>query len=412
MTRTRRKLIPGALLLLSLAVCTWALHLARGERKDTDIPTGQARSGEFLVFVQCRGNLVAAQLVQLSAPIDVKDLQIVWLVPDGSVVKKGQPVIRFDPSKSQQDLREKKVLLDQAKASLAQATADAKITADQDRLDVASAQYDRDKARLEASKKAIVSSMDGEKSTIDLGLATEKVKVQEATMQMHTASATAKIASQKRLYDEAQAEYDRAVHRLKQMELVSPLDGIVSYRQNRSNGWANAQPYKVGDHVSAGVPIAEVPELASLQMESKVDEVDRGKIGAHFEVILHLDAFPEKNIAAKVVAVSPLTEQDFTEYPPTRTFRAFSSPNVIDGSLRPGMNGSADIIQARLHDAIHVPAKAVFTEHGKPVTYIKEAGSFKRCPVKLIARNADEIAISGLPAGAIVALKDPGSTHE
>ena len=239
-----------------LAAFAFGILRARQGRATADIPTAQARRGEFLVMVHCRGSLVATESVQLSAPVDVQDLQIVSLALSGSEVKAGQVVISFDPSKSQQEMREKKVALDQAQASLDQAMADAHIISDQDKLDLASSQFDRDKARLEASKKAIVSAMEGEKSAIDLGMAEQKVKVQQATIQLHKAAADAKTASQKRLRDEAKAEYERAARRLNQMNLVSPHDGVVEYRTNRSAGWTNAQPYKVGDHASSGVTIA------------------------------------------------------------------------------------------------------------------------------------------------------------
>jgi HlyD family secretion protein len=407
MKKGRSRAIRIVVVVLVLATCTFGVLRARLSRTKAGIPTAQAKRGEFLVLIHCRGNLVATESVQLSAPMDVQDLQIVWLAPPGSEVKAGQVVIRFDPSKSQQELREKKIALDQAQASLDQAVADARITSDQDKLDLASSQFDRDKARLEASKKAIVSAMDGEKSTIDLGLAEQKVKVQQATIQLHKASADAKIASQARLRDEAKAEFARAEHRLQQMALASPLNGVVNYLTNRSQGWANAQPYKVGDHAFAGVPIAEVPELASLQMESKVDEVDRGRISASDDVIVHVDAFPEKTFPGKLATISPLTEQDLAEWPPTRTFRAFCTLNQYATALRPGMNGAADVIQSRLPDAIHIPAKALFTEHGQPVVYLKSGNEFTRQRVNLLARSTDEVAVSGLSGGATVALLNP-----
>ncbi|MBV9302507.1 MAG: efflux RND transporter periplasmic adaptor subunit [Acidobacteriaceae bacterium] len=392
---------------LVVAACALGILRGRQTRAKADIPTAQAKRGEFLVTVHCRGNLVATESIQLSAPVDVQDLQIVWLAPNGSEVKAGQVVVRFDPSRSEQELREKKVALAQAQASLDQAVADARITSDQDELDLASAELDRDKARLEASKKSIVSAMEGEKSAIDLGLAEQKVKLQQATMQLHKASADAKIASQERLRDAAKAEYDRAERRLAQLNLVSPHDGVVEYRTNRTAGWTNAQPFKVGDHVSAGVTIAELSELSSLEMESKVDEVDRGRIAAGDDVVVHVDAFPEKNFPGKMASISPLTEQDFVEWPPTRTFRAFSVLNQREPGLRPGMNGSADIIQSRLADAIHIPLKALFTDRGQAVVYLKASDGYKREPVRLLARNSDEVAVSGLKTGDTVALTNP-----
>jgi multidrug efflux pump subunit AcrA (membrane-fusion protein) len=359
------------------------------------------------VLVHCRGSLVADHSIQLAAPVDIQDLQIVWLAPPGSEVKAGQPVIRFDPAKTQQELREKKVALDQAQASLEQAQADARIAADQDRLDLASARFDSEKARLEASKKTIVSPMEGEKSEVDFGLAQQKVRMQQATTDLHRKSNDAKIASQTRLRDEARAEVERAQRRLASMELKSPINGVVNYLGNRTQGWMNAAPFKVGDHVYAGLAIAEIPELTTLQMESKLDEVDRGRIALKDEVLVHVDAFPEKKFVGRLTAVSPLTEQDFTEWPPTRTFRAYAVLVDRDPRLRPGMNGAADIVESRLPQAIKIPAKALFTNHGNAVVYEKTKDGYRERPVHVRARNTDEVAIEGVPAGTTVTLADP-----
>ena len=396
------------LVALASSLCIWGIWRARrGSAAGDSIPVAQARAGEFTVLVHCRGSLVAGHSIQLAAPVDIQDLQIVWLAPPGSEVKAGQPVIRFDPAKSQQEMREKAVALEQAQASLEQAQAEARIAADQDRLDLASAQFDREKARLEASKKAIVSPMEGEKSEVDSGLAERKVRVQKATEQLHEKSSGAKIASQTRLRDEARAEVERARRRLTSMELKSPINGVVSYLSNRTQGWANSQPFKVGDHVYAGLAIAEISEMNTLQMESKLDEADRGRVSVNREVLVHVDAFPEKTFAGKIAAISPLTEQDFTEWPPTRTFRAFAVLREGDKRLRPGMNGAADVVESRLAQAIKIPAKALFTDQGKAIVYQKTKDGYQQRAVRVRARNTDEIAVDGIAAGSSVALADP-----
>jgi len=114
-------------------------------------PTARARKGEFAVLVRCRGQLTVKRSVQLIAPINVPDLKIVWLAAPGGKVKAGEPVIRFDPSSAKQQLDEKDAVLRQAQATVEQAVAQAKITAEQDKLDLANARYQVDRARLEAS---------------------------------------------------------------------------------------------------------------------------------------------------------------------------------------------------------------------------------------------------------------------
>ena len=375
----------------------------------TELPTAAVRKGEFLVLVRCRGELTASRSVQIIAPRNIPDLQIVWLAPSGSDVEPGKPVIRFDPSGAKQQIDEHTANLRAAQANLDQAMAQSRITAEQDRLDLAKAKYDLEKAQLEASKQAIVSAIQGEESKIDSGLAEEKLRVQEATVNLHLKSDEAKIASLTRLRDQEQRELEIVNAQLEAMEVKSPSKGIITYLSNTSQGWINAQPFKVGDHASPGTALAEIPDLSTIQIESKVDEVDRGRISVDDAVMVHIDAFPEKTWNGKLNSISPLTEQNW-EWPPTKNFKAYAGLNEPDKRLRPGMNASADVIISRIPDAISIPAKALFTDQGKPVVYVKSKTGYEMKHVEVEARNPDDIAVKGLEAGASVTLAEPLQT--
>src|SRR5579862_2155241 len=118
----------------------------------SNLASAPVRKGDFLVMVRCRGELKARRTVQLTAPVNVPDLQIVWLASAGDSISAGKPVIRFDPSSARQQLQEKEAALRQAQATLDQELAQARITAEQNKLDLAAAHYDVERARLEASK--------------------------------------------------------------------------------------------------------------------------------------------------------------------------------------------------------------------------------------------------------------------
>jgi multidrug efflux pump subunit AcrA (membrane-fusion protein) len=124
------------------------------------------------------------------------------------------------------------------------------------------------------------------------------------------------------------------------------------------------------------------------------------------DVRIRVDALPELSIEAKITSISPLTELG-VEWPPTRSFRAYASLQKSDQQLRPGMNGSMDIIINRIPNAISIPAKSVFTSSGKPIVYRADHGSYTPVQVALLARNPDEVAVSGIAAGDFVALAEP-----
>lgn len=371
------------------------------------LPMAPARKGDFSVIIRCRGELKARRSVQIVAPVNVPSLRIVWLATSGGAVKEGDPVVRFDPSSTQQKQQENEAALKQAQATLDQAVADAKITSEQDQRDLASAKYDVERARLEASKAEIVSKLQGEESRIDLGLAEQKLKVQEATVELHKASDQSKIASLTRLRDKAQAEVDVTKDRLAKMEVKAPLRGVVTYMLNTSQGWVNAKPFAVGDQVWPGGILAEIPDLGSLEMEGKVEETDRGRIALGQDVKVHIDSLPELTIPAVLDSISPLTEQSFEDWPPTRTFRAYAKMVKPDPRLRPSMNGNIDVVVNRIPNAISVPSKAIFTRNGQPVVYLARNGTYQPTVIQVLARNPDEVAIRGIDGGVMVATVEP-----
>ena len=396
----------GLLLLTAVAAGAFAWFKLRKVQAATELPSAKARKGEFLVLVRCRGDLAAARSVQINAPLRVPDLQIVWLAPASSDVKEGAPVIRFDHSSATQAVNEHTASLRQAQANLDQAVAQAKITAEGDKLDLAKSEYDLEKARLEASKQSIVSEIQGEESKIDAKVAEQKLTAEKALAELHRKSDEAKIASLTRLRDQEQNELDIANEQLKLMEVKSPGTGVVTYLNNTSQGWLNAQPYKVGDHAFPGAPIAEVPDLSTIRLEAKVEEVDRGKLQLGFDGLVRIDALPEKTWTAKLTGVSPLTEQAF-EWPPSRSFKAYIALDHPTPQLRPGMNASADIILSRIPDAISVPAKGLFTDKGKPIVYLQTKTGYEPRVVGIQARNPDEVAVKGLEPGSLIALVEP-----
>jgi multidrug efflux pump subunit AcrA (membrane-fusion protein) len=390
--------------LLLLAGAAAGFYRFRGVHANVTFPVAAARKGDFFVMVRARGEIKAARSVGIYAPL-VPSLRIAWLAPSGETIKPGDLCVKFDSSASEQQLEQKEAQLRQAQATLDQAVAQSKITSEQDKSDLADSRFTVEKARLEASKTEIVSKIQGEEDKIDLGVAEQKFKVEQATVDLHAASDRAKIGSLTRLRDQAQFDVNLTRTRIAQMQIRAPIPGMIVFLTNYSQGWMNAKPYKVGDNVCAGCQIGEIPDLQTLEMEGKIDEIDRGRIAVGQDVKVRVDSLPELTLPAKVALISPLAELSY-EWPPTRSFRAYAPLAHPDPRLRTGMNAGMDIIIDRVRNAISIPAKALFTHAGKPIVYIGRHGSYRATQITVLARNPDEVAVSGIPPDAIVALVD------
>jgi len=105
-------------------------------------------------------------------------------------------VVRFDSSVLRQTLLENKAVLGSAQATLDQYIAQAKVTAEQDQLDLASA-ASRSKRRAwrPRNRKWSAGFKGGKQNRPQPG--EEKLKVQEATINLHESSSAQKINSEK-----------------------------------------------------------------------------------------------------------------------------------------------------------------------------------------------------------------------
>ena len=124
----------------SLAGAGFGVYRLRKAQAEAAFPNTPVRKGDFLVLVRCRGALKARRSAGIYTPV-VPNLRIAWLAPAGENVNAGDPIVRFDSSTAQQQLMQKEAQLKQAQATLDQALAQSKITAQQDQTELADAKF-------------------------------------------------------------------------------------------------------------------------------------------------------------------------------------------------------------------------------------------------------------------------------
>jgi HlyD family secretion protein len=394
-------------ILALLSGAGFAVYRIRTAQARASYPNAPAKRGEFRVLVRCRGSVRAQRSTGIYTPV-VPNLRIAWIAPPGSTVAAGDVILKFDSSTAEQTLMQQQAQLKSAQASLDQAVAQSQITAQQDQSSLAdskfaveTAGYTVQQAQLEKGDLA------GKEATKDLEVSQAKQKLQEATIALHEASNASHIASLTRQRDKLQADVDLSASRIAKMVLNAPGAGLLLFNMNYSGvvTTADAKPYKVGDNVGSNMVLGSIPDLTSLEMDVKLEEADRGRVTPGLDAFVVVDALPEANIPAKVSQVTALAEMSM-EYPYTRSFRASAELLHPDPRLRPDMNGGLDVVVNRIPNAITIPSKAVFTHDGKPVVYLAENGAYRRAAIEIQARNPDEVAVTGIPAGASVALVD------
>jgi RND family efflux transporter MFP subunit len=375
------------------------------------VPTAAAQRGEFVETVQFRGHVIAEKSVQIKAPSVAGDIQIVKLSRTGTVVKKGDVVAQFDTAKLVDTLNTRRSDMKQAEAETEQERAKARLLDEQDRTDLLKAQYDVERAKLDVSQREILSQIDGAEKKLALADAEQKLRQVESRRQADQTSSQATINGKVQTRDKAQADVARVERDIAAMTLRAPADGVVTLYPNwRAGGWFTDNPpeFRPGDRAWNGATIAELPDFSTLQVSTRIDEVDRGRLQLQQTVTIRVDAVPDREFQAHIAQISALAKTDFSTWPPPRNFDVTLQLDTRDTRLRPGMSGSGRIAVNRIPGSILIPPAAVFSKAGTSVAYVLAGAKFVERPVVVGPRNEEQaLIISGLAAGEKVALKDP-----
>ncbi len=100
------------------------------------IPNAEVKLGDFVDYVELRGEIAVRSSKVITAPYNAGDLQILKLVANGANVKKGDVVVEFDPTSLQRSADQYRATLNQVEAEIARANAQRRLLDEQNQTDV------------------------------------------------------------------------------------------------------------------------------------------------------------------------------------------------------------------------------------------------------------------------------------
>lgn len=407
----RRGLMTAITVLLVAGVSLGVVRLARTAPK---VPMAEVERGEYVDRIELRGDVRAMRSVTLAAPFGAGDIQILNIVKNGSQVKKEETVIEFDATTLTRQLEQRQTELKQNEAEINRIRAQHKLIEEQNLTSLQSAQFDVERARLEVSKTEILSAIDGEKNKLLLANAEMRLREVELRAEAGRIGAQADISNRIFRRSRTEAEVQRVENAITALTIKAPVEGIINILPNErgssrmGRGSGPAAEYRPGDRAFPGATVAQVPDLSTLRVTARVEEIDRGRVQRGQDVNVRVDAIPDKDLAAKVVDISPMAKLDFSIWPPAKNFDVIMELNQSEARLRPGMTATPRIAVERIADAIMIPDKAAFQKSGRTVAYVLRGSKFEERVIEVLRRGNGKIVVSkGLQPGERVALVDP-----
>ena len=183
------------------------------------------------------------------------------------------------------------------------------------------------------------------------------------------------------------------------MVLRAPYAGIAVAGDNRREG----RKFEVGDSTWNGAELMLIPDLSEMLVDTRMSDVDDGKVTPGMAVVCTLDAYPERQIPGFVRSITPVA-QWLNMRSEQRFFRIMVDLEETDPEImRPGMSVKVEVVTAVRDDELLVPRRAL--EFGEEEVFaLLDNGDRRR--VELGSCSAHECAIrSGLSEGTRLRLR-------
>lgn len=309
----------GAVALAALAVGGYLIvntNASAGVQAAVGPATAVAAQGSVVVSVQAISVAEPASLVTLR---NRQAGQVRSILPEGSAVAAGDPVVVMDDAELRKSLSQAELGLKQAQVNLERAlAAESKARADLDsRLSLFAAKA-ATQEQLDLSRDALASAEFARRSAA--------LAVEQASLAL----------------EQARRELAEAVVR-------SPIAGVV------------AKPaFSAGDFAPANSQLATVADLSKLLFKAEVDEYDIGKLREGMPASVKVPALADEAFRARVERISPIAEIVSA----ISVFKVSVFVDNAEGRLRPGMSADLSFTVSN-EKGVVVPLKAVTTVRGR-----------------------------------------------
>ncbi len=365
----------GLLLVLVIGAAFWWFSRPGGiaVKVATAQPSGGASAGPASLL-DASGYVVARRMATVSAKITGKVTEV--LIEEGQHVDEGQIVGTLDDTNIRAGF-------DQSKAQLAFAQA----SHDQIRVQLANAKRDFER------KKQLLAQRYVSQADVD----SAQTLFEDLQAQLVTAARNVDVSRQGLAV--AQRNLDDTVVR-------APFSGVITVKA--------AQTGEIVSPLSAGggftrTGIGTIVDMDSLEIEVDVNESFIGRVKAGQPASAKLNAYPDWEIPAEVIAIIPTADRAKATVKVRVGFKQKGDPRVLpDMGVRVSFLSEAPkAAEAGARPGVLIPAQAVQAQGDRGVVFVVRDDKLERRAVSLGARSGEQqTVLSGVSAGERVAIGD------
>jgi len=395
----RRRLLGG----LAAAAATAIVAATRG---GDGLPEPiQVRRGDLVLSVEVEGELAAVRTADISPPPSREwHMKIAFLPPEGTLVKKGEPVLGLDTETLERQLAEARAELEETERRIERNQVDLRMKTLDLEQRIAQADAELAKAQLKLDVPAELQARN-ELEKVALDRAGRRRDLQNLGAERDATLSRARseldsLALRRQRGRLRIADLEAAIGR---MVVRAPLDAIVLYKTN----WRDEKK-KIGDSVGAWEAVLTLPDLSEMKGEGMVDEADGARVAVGQRATLRLEARPELDIHARVQSIGRTVTRKSWRVPAKVYKVAFALDRTDSTFMRPAMRFRGEVETARISGRLLVPRDAVFLREAGPVVFARRGLGWSPVGVRLGRTTRREVEVlEGVSEGERILPADP-----
>jgi len=372
----------------------------------------EVQKGEFEIALTTTGELIPERTVDIKGPLfdangDIRsmNIKIQDLIPEGTVVEKGDFVATLDRTELNNNLKDAYDFLTTLKTNLEMKLLDTAITMNDIRDLIKNQKFTVEEAKMTFRNSKYEPPTTLREAEIELDKAQRVLEQRERNYIRRAAQARTDIYNQNYWVSRVSKRVKEFEDVLAGFTITAPSSGMVIYKKERRGG-----KRKIGSMINPmDRVVATLPDLTSMLSTAYINEIDISKIKPGQKVNITIEAFPKKRYDGVVSAVAKIGEKL-----PNTDDKVFEVQIKIDGSdlaLRPSMTTGNKITINTFHDVVFIPIECVHAGVDS-IPFVYKKNGTKQI-VLLGESNEKHIIIEkGLDPGTILYLNTPEKPEE
>ncbi len=404
----KKFLLPGIIIVIVLITAIFFFMAAK--RTPGDENTIRVNKGPFVSDITTTGELQAKNSVMIQGPPNLFIFQIYRLaisnmVPEGTVVKKGDWIADLDRSEFNTKVQNTESDLEAARTKFLQTQLDTTLDMRKARNDLINLKYEAKEAKLKLDESKYEPPATVKKTEYDYMKAERSYEQSSENYKIKEKQNIAKMREVDADLHKFENKYDKMENLADRFTIRAPQAGMVIYTKD----WDN-QVVKTGSQIWSWDPVvATLPDMTSMISKTYINEVDVQKVKPGQKAEIGLDAYPDLQLTGMVTNVANVGEQ--RQNSDAKVFEAVIRIDSTDISLRPSMTTSNRIIIKDLKDVLTVPLSSLFTENDS-VTFVYKKSGFRVIKQEVetgSTNNNVSVILKGLKEGDDIYISPPAN---